>query len=1098
MYILTKDLVQKYCYSQSYSKGMSYYKRDMVLNLDVEEEGDIKSEYFLSLYADVEGSDGELYDVEVNFSSEHGFTFFSCTCPAFENFCEGKRFCKHIAAVLIKYLNDYKNKTNSKSSSSPNTSINKTNSLSKTSNKKEIIKPFASELSNKLYDSFVSLNSKDLRQEIILEPTININSRFYMTPSIELKTGVDRLYIVKNMASFLDAVFLSQKPLEFGKLFTFDPSIHKYSDKDMELLNTLYEIYTIEKTIGNYYSFNKIVSGKTVTITPEILKKILKIYEGSNIFLSINQAETFLCAVKPEDMPLSFSLSQSKNNISLQIDKPLPFPLTKDGEYFFYDNTIYKPSEKQSIVYSPIHNSLVVNNGKLMFPLDDKKVIISNILPTLKQISNEIKIDDKIKKDIKECTLLAKAYLDKYDEGISAKIDFIYTTNKNDIVTRDIEKEAKILSFFENCEFKYSKGIFYLSEEEKIIDFIENKLQNLLEMAEVYYSDSFKNVKIYSKSNIKSKVRLNDDDLLEFTFSIDGVDKSELKNIFESLKLKKKYHKLKNGGYLSLETQEVNEFANMIDYLNIKDSELLKDKITLSKYNALYIDQVIKSSNLSFIEKDKNFRQLISNIREIQESDFEVPKHLENVLRGYQRTGFKWFKTLSMYGFGGILADEMGLGKTLQTIAFLESEKLEGSLSHPAIVVAPTSLLYNWKAEIERFAPSLKAAVITGSKDKRLEFKENINDFDIVITSYPLLRRDIDEYKEIEFSCCILDEAQQIKNPSSLNAKCVKEINAKKRFALTGTPIENSLTELWSIFDFLMPGYLLSHRNFSLKYDNPISKNKDDRALLELNRHVKPFILRRLKKDVVKELPPKIEQTVLVEMTDKQKKLYLAYLNAAKDEIDKDIEAYGFNKSKLKMIAALTRLRQICCDPSSFIENYDGESGKISALLELLDESISGGHRILLFSQFTSVLKNIAKSLSDNGIKYMYLDGSVKSENRIDMVNRFNNGEGEVFLISLKAGGTGLNLSSADIVIHFDPWWNPAVEDQATDRAHRIGQSKTVEVIKLVAMGTVEEKILRLQELKREIAVSVVGDSSDDSAFISTLSKEELLELFKS
>lgn len=1075
---------------------MSYYKRGKVFNLKVDEEGDLKSEYFLSIYADVEGSEGELYSVEVDFSSEDGFTFFDCTCPAFENFCEGEKFCKHIAAVLIKYLNDYKNKSSVIAQSTSNNSTNNTKSSIKTINKNEKIKPIAVDLSNELINSFIILNSKDLRQEIVLEPTIYVNSSEYVDPTIELRTGLDRLYVVKNMPDFLETVFLCENTLEFGKFFTFNPTLHKYSDRDMQLLNILYELYKIEKRMGSYYSYKKIVNGKTVTLTQEILKKILKIYEGSSIFLSINRFAAVSCEIKCEDIPLSFSISQSKGSITLQMDKKLPFPLTPDGEYFFYDNTIYKPSDKQSILYRPIHNSFVGKSEKLIFPLEDKKVIISHIIPTLKQISKELKIDDNIKKDIKECPLIVKVYLDKYDNGIIAKIDFVYEGNKSDIITKDIDKETKVISFFENCGFQFSKETLYLSDEEKIIDFIENKLENLLEMAEVYYSDSFKNVKIYTKNNIKSKVRLTDD-LLEFTFSIDDVDKSELKNILESLRLKKKYHKLKNGGYLSLESEEVKDFANMIDYLNIKDSDLLKDKITLSKYNVLYIDQVIKSSNLNFIEKDKNFRQLISNIREIQESDYEVPKHLEDVLRGYQKTGFKWFKTLSFYGFGGILADEMGLGKTLQAITFLESEKLEGRLIKPALVVAPTSLLYNWKAEIERFSKSLKAIVITGSKDKRLELKDDINNYDIVITSYPLLRRDIDEYKEIEFSYCILDEAQQIKNPSSLNAKCVKEIKAKNRFALTGTPIENSLTELWSIFDFLMPGYLLSHRNFSLKYENPISKNKDERALLELNRHIKPFILRRLKKDVVKELPPKIEQTILVEMTEKQKKLYLAYLKAAKDEIDKDIEAFGFNKSKIKMIAALTRLRQICCDPSSFLENYDGESGKISSLLELLDESISGGHRILIFSQFTSVLKNIAKSLSDNGIKYMYLDGSIKSEDRIDMVNRFNKGEGEVFLISLKAGGTGLNLSSADIVIHFDPWWNPAVEDQATDRAHRIGQNKTVEVIKLVAMGTVEEKILRLQEVKREIAAGVVGDCSDENAFISTLSKEELLELFK-
>ncbi|MPM67614.1 hypothetical protein SDC9_114538 [bioreactor metagenome] len=368
---------------------------------------------------------------------------------------------------------------------------------------------------------------------------------------------------------------------------------------------------------------------------------------------------------------------------------------------------------------------------------------------------------------------------------------------------------------------------------------------------------------------------------------------------------------------------------------------------------------------------------------------------------------------------------------------------------------------------------------------------------DVVITSYPLIRRDIEDYKKIRFSICILDEAQHIKNPTSLNAQSVKEINAGKRFALTGTPMENSLTELWSIFDFIMPGYLKTHGRFTKNFETPIVKDKNENVLNELLKLIRPFILRRFKKDVALELPPKIEHKVVVEMTEEQKKLYASYVESFKEEIKEEIREKGFNRSKLKILSLLTRLRQICCDPGSFLENYRGDSGKYIALDDILEESIANGHRILLFSQFTTILHNIKERLNKVGINSMYLDGSTPSLERMAMVKEFNEGNAEVFLISLKAGGTGLNLTGADLVIHFDPWWNPAVEDQAVDRAHRIGQTKTVEVIKLITKGTIEEKIYALQEKKKEIIQSVLDGENHSDVVISNMTEEEVEDLFK-
>lgn len=409
------------------------------------------------------------------------------------------------------------------------------------------------------------------------------------------------------------------------------------------------------------------------------------------------------------------------------------------------------------------------------------------------------------------------------------------------------------------------------------------------------------------------------------------------------------------------------------------------------------------------------------------------------------------------------------------------------------LIVAPTSLIYNWSNEFKKFAPSIKVLICNGVKEEREELIKNYSEYDVILTTYNLLRRDLNHYT-MEFDYCILDEAQNIKNPSSLSAKSVKEIKSKVRFALTGTPIENSLMELWSIFDFIMPGYLFTEKKFITRYHRRLEESPE--ILEELNRLVKPFILRRYKKNVIKELPDKIEKRLLVPLSDEQKIVYETYANYAKDLIEKKVKDDEFNKSKIEILSYITKLRQICLDPSVTMDNYVGGSGKIDALIELLEQSVDEGHKVLVFSQFTSVLKNIGNILREKQFLFSYLDGSVSSLNRMKMVDEFNNGENTVFLVSLKAGGTGLNLTSADIVIHFDPWWNPAVEDQATDRAHRIGQKHIVEVIKLISSGTIEEKIVNLQDSKRELINQILGDDLAVGSFISNLKEDEILDLF--
>lgn len=475
------------------------------------------------------------------------------------------------------------------------------------------------------------------------------------------------------------------------------------------------------------------------------------------------------------------------------------------------------------------------------------------------------------------------------------------------------------------------------------------------------------------------------------------------------------------------------------------------------------------------------------------EAKLECPPlgNLESVLRPYQKQGVAWLQFLRENGFGGILADEMGLGKTLQTLAFLRVVREKEPGAAPMLIVCPTSLVFNWLAEAKKFTPELKVLALHGP-ERHAAFAQ-INESDIVITSYALARRDADRYREFEFDTVVLDEAQHIKNRQTQNAQAVKAVKSKHRLVLTGTPLENSVLDLWSIFDFLMPGYLGTAKDFRERYELPIAKARDASAQQRLARRLRPFLLRRLKKDVAADLPARIEQVSFAELTPEQRGVYQQVIEASRKEVLEAVGAQGLAKSRIVVLTALLRLRQVCCDLRLLnLDNIDPAtaSGKLEMFAELLEEAIDGGHRVLVFSQFVKMLALLKEKLAAEGMEFCYLDGS--TTNRGAVVERFQNSTIPVFLISLKAGGVGLNLTGADTVIHFDPWWNPAVEDQATDRAHRIGQSKVVTSYKLITRDTVEEKILLLQNRKREIIRSTI---SGDEEFAETLNWEEIQEL---
>ena len=643
------------------------------------------------------------------------------------------------------------------------------------------------------------------------------------------------------------------------------------------------------------------------------------------------------------------------------------------------------------------------------------------------------------------------------------------------------------------------KECFILPDEDKIYSFLLNDVNEYMQKFEVMVTDEFKSKQIKQPKigNLGIKVENN---LLTIDLTNLNIDISELKEIMAKYELKKKYHKLKDGTFINLEENQDIEFIDkLVTGMDIEFKELENGPVKLPVNRSLYLNQLLKTINNTPITKNAEYKKIINGLeKDSDETDIEIPASLDSVLRYYQKTGYKWLKTLDNYEFGGILADDMGLGKTIQMLSiiagYIDENKEEKRAS---IVICPSSLTLNWQNESQKFTNKLKTMVIRGNAQERKEQIKNIGKYDLIITSYDLLKRDIEFYKEIKyaFRFAITDEAQYLKNSNTQNAKAVKEIVADTRYALTGTPIENSLAELWSIFDYIMPGYLFTYKKFKTEFEVPIVKEENQKAMKKLRMLIEPFILRRTKKEVLTELPEKTITVLNNQMKEEQEKIYLNYLAQAKQDIAETINVKGFERSHIQVLSALTRLRQICCHPSLFIKDYKEGSSKLEQCIEIIKDAIESGHKILLFSGYTSMFEIIEKELNKNGISYFKLTGATKVDERIRMVDEFNESKDiKVFLISLKAGGTGLNLTGADMVIHYDPWWNASAENQATDRAYRIGQKNNVQVYKLITKNSIEEKIYELQKKKSTLIDNVLDTRT---SFISKLSKEDIMKLFE-
>ncbi len=692
-------------------------------------------------------------------------------------------------------------------------------------------------------------------------------------------------------------------------------------------------------------------------------------------------------------------------------------------------------------------------------------------------------------------------YLDYLDGEVLLNAKVAYDERTYDLCSpsngeyRDVVQEERVERVLKKIfwDSRVEPGRYVMVPgEEELFTFLNRDLSLMEKYGSVMVSSSLSSIRTRSIPNMNFGISVKSG-LLDLSLTSSELSAEELSEVLASYQKKKKYHRLKSGEFISLEeTAQVQQILDVFESMNLVPDEVIRKRVHLPVFRALYLDRLLENHEAIISARDRTFRSLVKGFRTVRDADYELPAELEPVLRPYQTFGYKWLRTLASAGFGGILADEMGLGKTLQMISVFDALYQEGGRK-ANLVICPASLVYNWEEEIQRFAPDLRVLPLAGSTAQRKKqlkmLKEGEEVFDVYITSYDLLKRDISLYEEIPFGCCVLDEAQFIKNQKSNAAKSVKVIHSDYRFALTGTPIENRLSEMWSIFDFLMPGFLYSAKEFSTRFENPITRSHDEQATEKLKMMVSPFILRRRKEDVLTDLPAKLEEVRYAVLSGEQAKLYDAEVQKMKTML----KTGNAQEDRFKVFAELTRIREICCDPSLLFEGYADESAKRSACMELIQSAVDGGHRMLVFSQFTSMLALLESDLKEAGIPYYMLTGETSKAKRLQLVHSFNEeGEVPVFLISLKAGGTGLNLTGADVVIHYDPWWNLAATNQATDRAHRIGQEKQVTVYKMIARGTIEEKIMDLQNAKQDLAEAVLAGSADT---LMTLTPEELLAL---
>lgn len=1131
---------KQYTHSRRMRARTIYYYE----NVEIQKVNQIDPNTYV-ITAKVIGTNADYYDVMLKIHNEY-VQEQSCTCEDFEK----GNLCKHILATSMEII-----EPNNPSTEEGRIRLIEKRQKEEQERRKEYLlrqeearkkREYQLKYSKALTaigkfkkangieqeDNFASdnINVKEMYEKTKAEKLIenkgntNLCTNINLEPKVEFgrtnelyisfKIGQNKMYSLKNIEEFCRA-FEKEECIQFGKNLRFVAKTENFDTKSQMLLKLILNYGKIlkynEKLNERYYYGRLLEKSKNINIIDDTIDDFFDAIGDQNIIIFTNNEGNELYKITNKEINISLEMTNFEDDsykLNINLDD-YRYVTTKKNLYIFYKNEIYKIKKNKNI-----ENVLeiFISNSEILIPKNKIEEFNKYVYPQISRYIEKDKLPVEIVKEgIIPENLASKIYLDLDEKNnITLELKFCYQNYEFNIldknykkylaennIVRNVLEEKKVLKrlFYDGFELANNKKYFILKEQDETFEFLSEKITSYMNDFEVLATDKFKSKRVRSTNISNVSVKL-ENGLLELDISKIDIDIDEIKEVLKNYNIKKKYYKLKNGDYLNLEENENIDFLNEIqNNLDVSYDKVEKGIIKVPVNRSIYLEKILEKNRNINASKNDDFTKLINNIENKNFSDnFKVDKRFEKILRDYQKTGYKWLKVLDYYKFGGILADDMGLGKTLQIIALIASE-LKSKNKKTSIVVCPSSLVLNWKVEIEKWCKDIKVLSINGDAKARKELISSCEKYDLVITSYDLLKRDILEYEDKNFRYIIADEAQYIKNFTTQNATALKNLNGETKFALTGTPIENSVSELWSIFDFIMPGYLYNYGKFKKRFEIPILKENDEEALKKLKLMITPFILRRIKADVLTELPEKNISIMQSEMTKEQEKLYISYFMQTKKELAQELSTSTFEKSKFKILMLLTRLRQICCHPSLFINNYEGESGKLNQCMDIINEAIASNHKILLFSGYTSMFEIIEEKLNKENIKYYKLTGSTPVDKRVEMVEKFNKDESiKIFLISLKAGGTGLNLTGADVVIHYDPWWNVSIENQATDRAYRIGQKNSVQVYKLITTNSIEEKISKLQEKKARIAQQLL---STEEKFINKLSKEEIMELFE-
>lgn len=1042
----------------------------------------------------VEGT--RTYSVNLRFYPNGVARKYHCTCPPFQ---KSSGACKHVVASML-MLNDLEPEELSKASKAKR-SLGTAPSLRKSD---AAIRKLIDSSKKELESMTTSFTKKTLHMEFVL----NISGVSYTTAyELYMKVGTaDHLYVIKNIPHVL-LQLLEGKPYEFGKNLIFESKQYRISKEDRKMMEVLYDIYQVVRNATPSGYGSSYANKSELEIPAQYLKMVLKVLkETDGGFVRFGTPPRLLSNVDRLETP----------KIETSIDKfPLTFELRKEeGKYQF--------ATKQEITNRSevhFHNgaNIVEWEHKLYFLTTQQFRVLENLMQTLKEVDYEplvmrskdltefastvlpqlssfltIEITEDVQENVYRENLTPQLYIDTQRDDLIIRPVFkygqvtVYPLEENDekeaidkVVVRETARESELLS--QAYHFLSSaiidEGTWKLESLDELSAFLYESLPELSEEFDLFLSSDARKLLYDPKVAPKISIEMNEtSNLLDVSFEAEDIPTEDLRQLLKQLNANKNYYRLSNGKIVNLKEKRFQELNETAEKMDITPDDV-NENMSVPVFQGL---SVLEDSTVG---KGARFKQLAKQLLEPQTLTFDMPEGLQATLRPYQQTGYKWLKSLDHYGFGGVLADDMGLGKTVQTITFLLSKIQD--VGGRYLIVCPSSVLYNWHHEFQKFAPEVRTALISGNAEERKEQieKAEAEGISVWITSYPLIQRDTEWYDAVTFETIVLDESQTVKNTAAKTTQAVRRLQAGNKIALSGTPIENNLGELWSLFSIVQPGLFKNQKTYKAMNQKKISSK------------IKPFILRRLKRDVLDDLPPKTETTEHIELSEGQKRLYQTQLALIRKEVEGLIEEGSFDSNRMQVLAGMTRLRQICCDPHLVMSDYEGESSKLNRLLEYLEEARLNGKRVVLFSQFTQMLGLIREKLDAQNVDYHYLDGQTKKEDRLELTTRFNTGEKDLFLISLKAGGTGLNLTGGDTVILYDSWWNPAIEDQAADRVHRYGQKKAVQIIRLITEGTIEEKINELQEKKRELIDSVIETGNERT--ISTLSKEEVLSLLE-